>query len=42
VIVRPIGTSTLAMCPPLMIGDDDLAQIATALRRSILAVAPGT
>jgi putrescine aminotransferase len=35
VIVRPIGTSTLAMCPPLVIGEDDLAQIIGALRASI-------
>lgn len=35
VIVRPIGTSTLAMCPPLVIDDDDLARMGAALRDSI-------
>jgi len=32
VILRPIGDTTLAMCPPLVIGDDDLDRIVAALR----------
>jgi putrescine---pyruvate transaminase len=31
VIARPLGTSTIAFCPPLVIGDDDLAAIPAAL-----------
>jgi adenosylmethionine-8-amino-7-oxononanoate aminotransferase len=30
VIARPIGTTTLAFCPPLVIGDDDLTRCVTA------------
>jgi adenosylmethionine-8-amino-7-oxononanoate aminotransferase len=32
VILRPIGDTTLAMCPPLVIDDDDLDAIVGALR----------
>lgn len=32
VIVRPIAPTTLAMCPPLVIGDEDLDHISAALR----------
>jgi putrescine aminotransferase len=35
VIVRPIAPATLAICPPLVIGDDDLDAIAAALRRAL-------
>lgn len=32
VVVRPIGPATLAMCPPLVITDDDLDAVPAALR----------
>ncbi|MCW2498925.1 MAG: Acetylornithine transaminase [Frankiales bacterium] len=35
VILRPIAPATLAICPPLVIGDDDLDAIAAALRRAL-------
>ena len=35
VIVRPIAPSTLAICPPLVIGDDDLDAIPAALRTAL-------
>ena len=35
VIVRPIAPSTLAICPPLVITDDDLDQIPDALRTAL-------
>jgi adenosylmethionine-8-amino-7-oxononanoate aminotransferase len=35
VILRPIAPSTLAMCPPLVIGDDDLAAIPAALAQAL-------
>jgi len=35
VIVRPIGASTLAMCPPLVITDDDLDAVVGALRDAL-------
>ena len=35
VIVRPIAPSTLAVCPPLVIEDDDLDQIPDALRTAL-------
>jgi len=35
VIVRPIPPSTLAMCPPLVIEDDDLAAIPAAIRSAL-------
>jgi adenosylmethionine-8-amino-7-oxononanoate aminotransferase len=31
VIARPIGTSTIAMCPPLVVTDDQLDRCVTAL-----------
>ncbi len=41
VIPRPIPTSTVAFCPPLVIGDDDLDLIVAATR-SALAELAGT
>ncbi|MEZ5383588.1 MAG: aminotransferase class III-fold pyridoxal phosphate-dependent enzyme [Microthrixaceae bacterium] len=38
VIPRPIGQSTLAFCPPLTIGDDDLGLIIEATRLALTAV----
>ncbi|UZJ25107.1 aminotransferase class III-fold pyridoxal phosphate-dependent enzyme [Rhodococcus antarcticus] len=35
VIVRPVGPSTLAMCPPLVSTDDDVDEILGALRRGL-------
>ena len=35
IFLRPIGASSLAMCPPLVIGNEDLGQIVAALRASI-------
>jgi putrescine aminotransferase len=35
VIVRPIAPTTLAICPPLVIGDDDLDAIPAALRHAL-------
>ena len=35
VIVRPIAPVTLAICPPLVIGEDDLAAIPAALRTAL-------
>ncbi len=35
VIARPIGTTSIAFCPPLVIGDDDLARCVSALDESI-------
>ena len=35
VIVRPIAPATLAICPPLVITDDDLAAIPAALRTAL-------
>ncbi|MCU1621993.1 MAG: Acetylornithine transaminase [Frankiales bacterium] len=35
VIVRPIAPSTLAICPPLVIGDDDLDAIPAAMRTAL-------
>ena len=32
VILRPIGDTTIALCPPLVIDDDDLDTILAALR----------
>jgi putrescine aminotransferase len=36
VIVRPIAPVTIAICPPLVIGDDDLDAIPAALRSALL------
>jgi len=41
VIARPIGTGTIAFCPPLVIDDDDLELCVTALRESLEAVPRG-
>jgi len=41
VIPRPIATHTVAFCPPLVIGDDDLDQILGVTRDALLAVAKG-
>lgn len=41
VIARPIGTATIAFCPPLVIDDDDLHRCVTALREALLAVGRG-
>lgn len=35
VIVRPVGPSTLAMCPPLVIADHDLAAVVQTLRAAL-------
>jgi len=35
VIVRPIPPTTLAICPPLVIGDDDLDAIPAAMRAAL-------
>ena len=35
VFVRPIAPSTLAICPPLVIGDDDLDAVPAALRTAL-------
>lgn len=40
VIVRPVGPSTLAMCPPLVSTDDDVDEILGALRRGLESGAP--
>jgi acetylornithine/N-succinyldiaminopimelate aminotransferase len=37
VIVRPIAPVSLAMCPPLVITDDDLDAIPAALRAALTA-----
>jgi len=37
VVVRPIAPSTLAICPPLVIGDDDLDAVPAALRTALSA-----
>jgi putrescine---pyruvate transaminase len=42
VIARPIGTGSVAFCPPLVIGDDDLALCVSALEESVRAVLDGT
>ena len=34
-VVRPIAPSTLAMCPPLMIPDDDLDLLLSAVRAGL-------
>ncbi|HKY66801.1 MAG TPA: aminotransferase class III-fold pyridoxal phosphate-dependent enzyme, partial [Acidimicrobiales bacterium] len=39
VIARPIGATTVAFCPPLVIGDDDLDLCVDALARSLHDVA---
>ena len=36
VVVRPIAPSTLAVCPPLVITDDDLDAVPAALRTALL------
>lgn len=38
VIARPIGTDTIAFCPPLVIGEDDLERCVTATREALRAV----
>jgi adenosylmethionine-8-amino-7-oxononanoate aminotransferase len=40
VIARPIGTSIIAYCPPLVATDDDIDQIVEATADAIKAVAP--
>jgi len=35
VVVRPIAPSTLAICPPLVIGDDQLDEVPAALRAAL-------
>jgi len=37
VVIRPIAPSTLAICPPLVIGDDDLDAVPAALRTALSA-----
>ena len=39
VIARPIGTDSMAFCPPFVITDDDVDQCATALADSVAVVA---
>lgn len=38
VIPRPIATHTVAVCPPLVIGDDDLHRIVEVARAALVAV----
>jgi adenosylmethionine-8-amino-7-oxononanoate aminotransferase len=38
VIARPIGAATIAFCPPLVIGEDDLARCLSALGESLRSV----
>jgi adenosylmethionine-8-amino-7-oxononanoate aminotransferase len=40
VIARPLGTTTIALCPPLVVTDDELTRILDALAGAIAAVAP--
>jgi adenosylmethionine-8-amino-7-oxononanoate aminotransferase len=35
VVVRPIAPTTLAICPPLVISDDDLDAVPAALRAAL-------
>jgi adenosylmethionine-8-amino-7-oxononanoate aminotransferase len=42
VIVRPIGTSTLALCPPLVITDDQIDDCVAALLRVLEQVDGGS
>ncbi|MEO6881732.1 MAG: aminotransferase class III-fold pyridoxal phosphate-dependent enzyme [Mycobacteriaceae bacterium] len=35
VILRPIGTTTLTMCPPLVISDDEIDEVVAALRTAL-------
>ena len=35
VIARPLGTTTIAFCPPLVIDDDDLGLCLTALGEAL-------
>jgi putrescine---pyruvate transaminase len=42
VIARPIGTSALAFCPPLMIGDDDLDLLVEATGDALRVVTAST
>ena len=37
VIARPLGTDTVAFCPPLVISDDDIDHCVDSLTRSIAA-----
>lgn len=37
VIARPLGSDTLAFCPPLIIGDEDIDQIVQALADGVVA-----
>lgn len=39
VIARPVGTSTIALCPPLVISESQLDEVTSALRDSLLEVA---
>jgi adenosylmethionine-8-amino-7-oxononanoate aminotransferase len=41
VIARPIGAAALAFCPPLVIGDDDLARCVDMTREALVAVGAG-
>jgi len=34
-VVRPIPPATIAMCPPFVIGADELGQILAALRSAL-------
>jgi len=40
VIARPIGTSTVAYCPPLVIRDDEVDHIVSATAEAVAAVVP--
>jgi putrescine aminotransferase len=42
VIPRPIATHTVAFCPPLVIGDDDLDLVLAATRNALVAVTTTT
>ena len=35
VVIRPIAPTTLAICPPLVISDDELEEVVTALRTAL-------
>ena len=39
VVVRPIAPTTLAICPPLVISDDELDEVVTALRTALTETA---
>jgi adenosylmethionine-8-amino-7-oxononanoate aminotransferase len=40
VIARPIGSSTIAYCPPLVVGDEDVDHCVEATAQAVAAVVP--